>query len=142
MTTIIRSRTARSALASLPALLLLSACHSAPPPPPPAPRVLGDSAAAALQWVETHASAIALADSTPAAAERQQLGALVSGARIVGFSELTEGTNEFPGVVLRTLVARGGSGFRGVAIQAPMPEALGVDRYVRTGVGEPRRLLR
>ena len=142
MTTIIRRRRAFAALSSLPTVLLVSACHSAPPPPPPAPRPLGDSASAALQWVAAHASPIALADSTPGAGERMQLGALVAGARIVGFSELTEGTSEFPEVVLRTLVALADSGFRGVAIQAPMPEALEVNRYVRTGVGDPRRLLR
>lgn len=142
MNTTIHSRNALIALTSSAALLFLVACHSAPPPPPPAPRPLGDSATAALQWVQAHATTIALADSTPSADERRQLGALVSGARIVGFSELTEGTNEFPGIVLRTLVALADSGFRGVAIQAPMAEALDVDRYVRTGVGDPRRLLR
>ena len=147
MTKSIRTRTAISALAPSTAaliggLLLAGACHRAPPPPPPAPRALGDSASAALQWVQTHNAAITLADSVPAADERRQIGALAAGARIVGFSELTEGTSEFPEIVLRTLVALADSGFRGVAIQAPMPEALEVDRYVRTGEGDPRRALR
>ena len=142
MTTAIRIRSAFSAFASSTAVLLLAACHSAPPPPPPAPHPLGDSAAAALQWVQAHSGAFTLADSVPGADERRQIGALAGGARIVGFSELTEGTSEFPAIVLRTLVALADSDFRGVAIQAPMPEALEVDRYVRTGVGDPRRLLR
>lgn len=142
MTTGTRIRGALPALAASLALLAVAGCHSAPPPPPPAPRVLGDSAAAALQWVQSHDTPIALADSVPGADERRQIGALASGARIIGFSELNEGTSEFPEIVLRTLVALADSGFRGVAIQAPMPEALEVDRYVRTGVGDPRRLLR
>jgi erythromycin esterase len=141
-TTRIRNRSAFLALVASTAIVLLAACHGAPPPPPPPPRVLGDSATAALQWVQAHSGAIGLADSTPSAEARRQIGALASGARIVGFSELTEGTSEFPAIVLRTLIALADSGFRGVAIQAPMPEALEVDRYVRTGVGDPRRLLR
>lgn len=143
----IRTRSALSTLTSSTALLfggllLAGACHRAPPPPPPAPPALGDSAASALQWVQAHDTPIALTDSTPGPDERRQIGALAAGARVVGFSELTEGTSEFPALVLRTLVALADSDFRGVAIQAPMPEALEVDRYVRTGVGDPRRLLR
>ena len=143
MTTGTRTLALRSALALPLALLgIIAACHSAPPPPPPAPRALGDSAAAALRWVESHDAPLVLTDSTPSAEERRAIGALASGARIVGFSELTEGTSEFPEIVLRTLVALSDSGVKGVAIQAPMPEALEVDRYVRTGAGDPRRLLR
>ena len=142
MTTNFRTRRARAAFALSVASFFTIACHKAPPPPPPAPRVLGDSATAALQWVQAHAGGINLADSTPGADERRQIAALASGARILGFSELTEGTSEFPEIVLRALVALADSGFGGVAIQAPMPEALDVDRYVRTGTGDPRRLLR
>lgn len=142
MTKNFRIRRALITLVPTTALLALAACHKAPPPPPPAPRVLSDSATAALQWVQAHSTAITLTDSMPGADERRQIGALAAGARIVGFSELTEGTNEFPGIVLRALVALADSGFRGVAIQGPMPEALELDRYVRAGVGDPRRLLR
>lgn len=142
MTTGTRRCIALPALAPFLALFVLAACHGAPPPPPPAPRALGDSAAAALQWVQAHDAPIVLADSTPTADERHEIGALAAGARIVGFSELSEGTSEFPEIVLRTLLTLADSGFRGVAIQAPMPEALEVDRYVRSGVGDPRRLLR
>ena len=82
-----------------------------------------------------------LADSTPGSEERTRIAAIASGARIVGFSELTEGTSEFPEIVRRSLVTLADSGFRGIALQVPMPEALEVDRYVRSGIGDPRRLL-
>src|SRR6185503_4382469 len=63
-------------------------------------------------------------------------------AQIVGVSELTEGTRELPNIIRRLVLSLADSaGLRGLAIQAPMAEALEVDRYVRTGVGDPRRLL-
>src|SRR6185503_20432715 len=58
-------------------------------------------------------------------------------------SELTEGTHEFAYVIRRTLLALAdASRLRGLAIQASMPDAMELDRYVRTGVGDPVRLLR
>jgi erythromycin esterase len=79
----------------------------------------------------------------PNAADRAQIVSLAGDAKIVGFTELNEGTREFPLIVRRALFALAdGAGFRGLAIQAPMPEALEVDRYVRTGQGDVRRLLR
>lgn len=133
-------RRGRALVAPATALLWL-ACHSAPPPPPPAPRALSDSAAAAVRWVQSHVGPIVLADSTPGSDERARIATIASGARIVGFSELTEGTSEFPEIVRRSLVTLADSGFRGIALQAPMAEALEVDRYVRSGIGDPRRLL-
>ncbi|HTJ22929.1 MAG TPA: erythromycin esterase family protein [Gemmatimonadaceae bacterium] len=133
-------RRGRALMAPTIAVLWL-ACHSAPPPAPPAPRALGDSAAAALRWVQSHTAPIVLADSTPGSEERTRIATIASGARIVGFSELTEGTGEFPEIVRRSLVTLADSGFRGIALQVPMPEALEVDRYVRSGIGDPRRLL-
>ena len=133
-------RRGRALMAPATALFWL-ACHSAPPPAPPAPRALGDSASAALRWVQSHAGPVVLADSTPGSEERTRIAAIASGARIVGFSELTEGTSEFPEIVRRSLVTLADSGFRGIALQVPMPEALEVDRYVRSGIGDPRRLL-
>lgn len=124
------------------ALALAAACSHAPPPPPPAPRQLTDSESAALHWVDAHASPSAGADSTASAAELQALRAITDGARIIGVSELTEGTAEFPLLIRRLLFGLAGAGVRGLAIQAPMPEAMDIDRYVRTGIGDPRRLLR
>lgn len=124
------------------ALVLAAACSHAPPPPPPTPRQLTDSESAALRWVDSHASPAAAADSTASATEQQAIRAITDGARIIGISELTEGTAEFPLMIRRTLFELAGAGVRGLAIQAPMPEAMDIDRYVRTGIGDPRRLLR
>jgi erythromycin esterase len=119
------------------------ACHSAPPPPAPPPRVLNDSAAGALRWVDAHASPFNIADSVASSAERSQLAALAGDARVFGFSELSEGTHEFPYIVRRTLLGLAESGrARGLAIQAPMAEAMEIDRYVRGGPGDVTRLLR
>src|SRR5262245_3967840 len=129
------------------AAALAAACNHPPPAPPAPPPALSDSAAAALTWVQSHLSPIAIHDSTPSAEERRGVAAVASGARILGISELTEGTAEFPDVVRRTLIALSDSGFKALAVQAPMPEALEIDRYVlgegtATNPNDLRRLLR
>ena len=121
---------------------LAASCSHPPPPPPAPPPPLSDSASAALSWVQPRVSPIVLHDSTPPADEQHGLAAIASGARILGFSELTEGTAEFPEVVRRTLVILADSGFKGVAVQGPMAEAQEIDRYVRGGPGDVRRMLR
>src|SRR4051812_34846585 len=117
-----------------------TACRSAPPPPPPPPRALGDSASAALRWVDAHAAAFDATDSVASPGERAQLAALVGNARVFGFSELTEGTHEFPYIVRRTVLGLADAGrVRGLAIQAPMAEAMDLDRYVRGGGGDAQK---
>jgi erythromycin esterase len=134
---------------SFASILLVSAvagivaCRSkpqaAPPPPPPLP----DSAAAALRWVEAHYTVFRGMDSVASPAERAMLVDLAANARLIGVSELTEGTHEFAYAVRRALFALADSAkVRGLAIQASMADAMEVDRYVRTGIGEPQRLLR
>jgi erythromycin esterase len=132
-----------SALRSLAATaaLLVAACHSAPPPPAPVVAPLSDSASAALAWVQSHAQQFVISDSVANASDRAQIVALAGDARIVGVSELTEGTREFPLVIRRMMFALAGSGFRALVIQAPMAEAMELDRYVRTGTGDLRRIL-
>ncbi|HEX4682975.1 MAG TPA: erythromycin esterase family protein [Gemmatimonadaceae bacterium] len=124
------------------ALVSLAACHSAPPPPPPPPVPLSDSATAALQWVQSHAVAFGAEDSVATRAERDAIFAVTSGARVIGFSEMNEGTHEFPYVLRRALFALADSGVRGIALQASMADAMEIDRYVRGGNGDGRRLLR
>jgi erythromycin esterase len=137
----IAARFASLALLSIAAVV--AGCHTAPPPPPPVIVPLTDSAAAALRWVQSHANPLAIADSTPSAAERTQLASFAGDARIIGVSELTEGTHEFPAVVGRILFGLAESAnVRALAVQAPMAEAMELDRFVRTGTGDPRRLLR
>ncbi|HVX38131.1 MAG TPA: erythromycin esterase family protein [Gemmatimonadaceae bacterium] len=123
--------------------LAIAACTKSAPPPPPAPVALTDSAAAALRWVDAHALAISPSDSVETAEDRARAAAIAGDARIIGVSELTEGTHQFPILIRRLLFALADTvGVKGLAIQAPMPEAMELDRYVRTGVGDPRRLLR
>jgi erythromycin esterase len=119
-----------------------AACHQAPPLPPPTLPPLSDSAIAALGWVQTHTGPFAPSDSVAGAEERARLFALTTGARIIGFSELVEGTHEFPYIVRRAVLALADSGVRGIALQASMADAMEVDRYVRGGNGDLRRMLR
>jgi erythromycin esterase-like protein len=130
-------------LFSLFAGLTVDACRSAPKLPPPPPPPLSDTAAAALRWVETHRTLFSGTDSVASPAERSFLTSLANNAQIVGFSELNEGTHEFAYIVRRALFALADSSrVRGLAIQAPMAEAMEIDRYVRGGSGDLGRLLR
>ena len=131
-----------ASIAATIGLVALGACRGAPPPPPTPPPALSTSASAALHWVDAHAGGFTLADSMNLDRDRRALAPIVNGARVFGLSELTEGTAEFPDIVRRTLFALADSGFRGIAIQAPMPEALELDRWVRTSRGDPRRIMR
>jgi erythromycin esterase len=125
------------------ATLGIAACHSAPPPPPPVVIPLTGAAFAALQWVQSNANAISVSDSVTPGLDRSRLASFVGDARIVGVSELSEGTREFPTIVRHVLFALADTAnVRGLAIQAPMPEAMEVDRYVRSGTGDLKRLLR
>jgi erythromycin esterase-like protein len=125
------------------AIAAVAGCHSAPPPPPPPPRVLNDSEAGALRWVDAHAAPFDIADSVASPAERAQLATLVGNARVFGLSELSEGSHEFPYIVRRTVLGLAEAGHvRGLAIQGPMAEAMEIDRYVRGGSGDIVRLLR
>ena len=134
----------RRCIALAAAAALVVACHqNRPQLPPPPPPPLSDSAAAALRWIDSHAVSVATLDSNRPAADRAPVVDFVGDAHVLGVSELVEGTREFPEImrnILATLAAR--SGFRGIAIQASMPEAMEIDRYVRTGIGDPRRWLR
>lgn len=132
---------------------IVVACHSAPPPQPSTPATpptpatpstaLSDSAAAALKWVDANGAAFQPADSVASSGEASFLSGLAAGAKVIGFSELSEGTHQFPYVVRRTVLSLAGSSHvRGLAIQAPMAEAMELDRYVRTGTGDPVRLMR
>lgn len=137
------SRTSAFAVATALAAAIVVACHSAPPPPPPPPPTLSDSAAAALRWVGPNAVSFQPDDSVASEGEKSFLAELAQGARIIGFSELSEGSHQFPYAVRRSVISLAGtSHVRGLAIQAPMAEAMELDRYVRTGVGDPLRLVR
>jgi len=107
---------------------------------PPIP--LDDSGTAALAWVDRHAAPIET-DSMHVSDQRALWAPIVRDVKILGVSELNEGTHEFPAFMRRLSLELGKDfGYRGLAIQGPMAEAMDVDRYVRSGVGEPKKLLR
>ena len=83
-----------------------------------------------------------MTDSANPAPDQPALTGFVGNARVLGVSELTEGTHEFAILIRGILDALSSQGFRGIAIQAPMAETMELDRYVRTGVGNPRQWLR
>jgi erythromycin esterase len=125
------------------AAFALAACHSKRPPlviAPPPP--LSDSAAAALRWVNAHAIPISILDSSRAANDRAPFVTFVGNAHVLGVSELVEGTHEFPRMMRDMLASLTDRGFRGIAVQAPMADALEIDRYVRMGTGNPNQWLR
>src|SRR5689334_20838122 len=134
-------RTSRLLFAT--AIVAAVACHKAPPVPPPAPIPLTDSAVAAVQWVQANATGFTPDDSTRANdPERVKLYAMTAGARVIGFSEMVEGTHELPYIMRRALLALADSGVRGIALQTSMADAMEVDRYVRGAPGDLRRMLR
>jgi erythromycin esterase len=72
----------------------------------------------------------------------EPLRRMVGDARVVALGEATHGTREFFQTkhrILRFLVER--MGFSAFAIEATWPESSRVDRYVRTGEGDPEVLL-
>jgi erythromycin esterase len=130
------------AVAIAAACLAFASCRSKPPAPPPAPAKLTDSANAALRWIDTHAVPLTIIDSSRPAADRAPFLAFVGNASVFAISELTEGTHQFTSIVQQMLRVLSDNGFRALAIQAPMPEAMDIDHYVRTGIGNPRAALR
>ncbi len=118
-------------------------CQHAPTAAAPVVLPLSQAGAIAAQWVQAHAMTVAVADSATPGVNRSALAAFAGDARVVGVSELTEGTREFPAVMRHLLFALADSAnVRGLAIQGPMPEAMEVNRYVRSGTGDIKRLLR
>ena len=71
-----------------------------------------------------------------------EIGSIVGSARVVALGEATHGTREFFRMkhrVFEYLVER--QGFTHFTIEATMPEARAMDRFVTRGEGDPARLL-
>jgi len=99
--------------------------------------------ASASAWLLANATPFATDDPTAPLDDLEPLRSLVGDARLVGFGEGSHGTREFFRMkhrALEFLVER--MGFTVFAIEASFPEALDVDRYVRTGEGDPSALVR
>ena len=115
------------------------------PTPPPAPEPdpgPGAVPPAIAAWVEANALPFSGTHLSLPHTDIEFLRDLVGDARIVALGENTHGTRDFfemKARILRFLVEE--MGFNTFAIEATWPESLLVDRYVRTGEGDPARLL-
>ena len=110
----------------------------APPPPPPSPT----PPAVVGEWLDANVHPFDGAHLSLPHSDLGFLRDLVGDASVVSLGEATHGTREFfemKARILRFLVEE--MGFDTFAIEATWPESRRLDRYVRTGEGDPRRLL-
>lgn len=94
------------------------------------------------QWMKTAARPFDSAEPGTGNADLAELGRIIGNARVAGFGEATHGSREFFRMKHRAfeyLVET--RGYTHFLIEATMPEARAIDRYVTTGAGDPARLL-
>ena len=112
---------------------------SSRPVTPPTDAQTAKQVAAALRQ---HAQPLATVQAGRALDDLAPFGRAVGDARIVALGEATHGTREFFQMkhrLLEYLVKE--KGFTVFAIEANWPEALAVDRYIKTGEGDPKAAL-
>ncbi len=106
------------------------------------PRTDGEAARLVAAELKQSATPLAAEDPADDTAGLAAFGKAVSDARIVALGEATHGTREFYQLnhrLFEYLVRQ--KGFTVLAIEANWPEALAVDRYIKTGDGSPREAL-
>lgn len=94
------------------------------------------------QWIERNARPLALSDSAGALTDLEPLREMVGEASVVALGASTRDTHELSVLahqVLRFLVER--MGFRSLVLEGDDATSAAMDRYVRTGEGDPRALL-
>jgi erythromycin esterase len=95
-----------------------------------------------LEWIRANAIPIKTADPIDDHSDLMPLKQLVANRRIVALGEGTHGTSEFFKMKHRiTKFLAEEMGFTVFAIEANMPEAREVNRYVLTGEGDPKKAL-
>ncbi|QHC18445.1 erythromycin esterase family protein [Streptomyces sp. GF20] len=97
----------------------------------------------ARQGAARHAHALRTTDPAGDLADLRPLGRMVGDAKVVGLGEATHSSHEFFTMkhrVLRYLVEE--KGFRAFALETAWSTGLRLDAYVRTGEGDPRRIMR
>lgn len=93
-------------------------------------------------WLTQNSSALSSTGPTTSLDELEPLRAMVGTTHVVGLGESANGVKEFAQLkdrVVRFLVSR--MGFTAIAIDASVAEADDLNEYLRTGVGDPARLL-
>jgi erythromycin esterase len=97
----------------------------------------------ALSWLRKQAIPVATVEAGNGFDDLQRLKAVIGDARIVSLGEQTHGTREFFQMKHRLVEFLASEmGFTLFAIEANMPEAYLVNRYVLTGQGDPGELLK
>lgn len=95
-----------------------------------------------LAWIRANAIPFKSADPTAGHEELMPLKKMIGNRRIVALGEATHGTSEFFKMKHRlTRFLAEEMGFTVFAIEANMPEARKVNRYVLTGEGDPKEAL-
>lgn len=95
-----------------------------------------------LEWIRANAIPIKTADPIDDQSDLMPLKKLIGNRRIVALGEGTHGTSEFFKMKHRiTKFLAEEMGFTVFAIEANMPEAREVNRYVLTGEGDPQKAL-
>ncbi|MGH8793484.1 MAG: erythromycin esterase family protein [Stackebrandtia sp.] len=100
------------------------------------------STATAEQWIDANAHPLTGLDADAPLTDLEPLIEAVGDAVVVGLGETTRASRELFAIrmrIFRLLVER--LDFRGLAIQDDQGIVAGLDEYVRTGEGDPRRLL-
>ncbi len=95
-----------------------------------------------LAWIRKQAVPIATVDPSQGHSDLEPLRHMIGRSRIVALGEGTHGTSEFFKMkhrIVRYLAEE--MGFTVFAIEANMPEARAVNRYVLTGEGDPKAAL-
>ncbi len=131
------------ALPAVLLLLLVPGAQTSPlvaqaTPSSPAPT----DTAAVRAWIRDHAIALTTVEAGNGFADLQPLRQIVGDARIVALGEATHGTREFFQLkhrLLEFLVSE--MDFNIFVIEASLPEALDLNRYVLSGEGDPARAL-
>lgn len=96
----------------------------------------------AVDWLGRSASLITTTNPEESSADLQPLKQMIGNAHLVGLGEGTHGTREFflmKHRILEMLVQE--MGFTTFAMEATTPEANDLNRYVLSGVGDPKVLL-
>jgi erythromycin esterase-like protein len=98
---------------------------------------------AAVAWVRQNAIPLKTVEAGNGFTDMEPLGKVVGDARIVALGEATHGTREFFQLkhrMVEYLATR--KGFTIFSIEANMPEAYRLNKYVLDGEGDPKQLLK